>query len=63
MKKLRWLFFIPAGVFEVVLLIIAGILLIIHFLGSELTKLAHILPSIGWYLGDDYEYKPLKRKK
>lgn len=60
MKKLRWLLFIPAGIFEIFLALFAGLVCTIHYVASVTLDIAYKLPSMDWYLGGEYErkYKP-----
>jgi len=56
-KKLRWLFFIPAGIFELFLAMLAGLLATVHYVASVALDIAYKLPSMEWYTGGDYKRK------
>lgn len=55
MKKLRWLLFAPAGLFEICLAVMAGILATMHYVASTILDIAYMLPSMDWYVGGDYK--------
>ena len=55
MKKFRWLLFAPAGLFEILLAVSAGLLATIHYVCSTILDIAYMLPSMDWYTGGDYK--------
>ena len=55
MKKFRWLIFVPAGLFEICLALMAGLLATIHYTAATILDIAYMLPSMGWYTGGEYE--------
>jgi hypothetical protein len=57
MKKMRWLLFVPAGLFEILLALSAGLLATIHYVCSVILDIAYMLPSMDWYLGGEYKRK------
>jgi hypothetical protein len=57
MKELRWLLFVPAGLFEILLAACAGSLATIHYVCSTILDIAYRLPSMDWYFGGEYKRK------
>jgi hypothetical protein len=54
---MRWLLFVPAGLFEILLAVCAGVLVTIIFMCSVILAIAYKLPGLEWYLGGDYKRK------
>jgi hypothetical protein len=54
-KKLRWLLFVPAGLFEIILAVFAGVLVTIHYVAGKVLYIAYMLPSMDWYCGGEYK--------
>ena len=51
---LRWLLFVPAGIFEIFLALLAGVTVTLHYVCSVILDVAYKLPSIDWYCGGQY---------
>jgi hypothetical protein len=50
----RWLLFVPAGIFEILLALLAGVTVTLHYVCSVTLDVAYKLPSIDWYCGGKY---------
>ena len=60
MKLLRWLLFVPAGLFEAFLIILSMLLTVIGLwhltangLAMEIIKYGNTMPGLKWYFGSD----------
>lgn len=50
----RWLLFVPAGILEIFLGLLAGATATLHHVGVVILDIAYMLPSMDWYAGGDY---------